>query len=181
MLINRFACANVEGRSPFLVNIKPKFTTVFKNLAEKIVKIKNYEVFIMHFDYTHNSESGIVNDILTYDLGFTIVKKDTSNELNYKSNLRGYFKATDTKHSKYIYQSSVIADFFDFGELIINGTEYAHFCTSGSSCNLGAIGPVIYQDHETANQSFNLSFYVEDDGVVHADTRAKITVTLYYK
>ena len=41
------ACANVEGRSPFLANVIPKASTDLNSNSDKKVAIKNNEIFTL--------------------------------------------------------------------------------------------------------------------------------------
>ena len=123
-------------------------------------------------------------NIYESDIGYTL---QSVNFQQIHSNAKVTFEGSKTKHSKYIYQSSVSALFDNFGQLIINGKEYLKFCNTlisnknCTACDLGCLGLITYQNKEPANSNFKLEAYGEDDWDGFINFQIKIVVTLYYK
>ena len=90
------------------------------------------------------------------------------------------FKASSTKHAKYIYKASVVGRFDNFVAFKINGEAVTTFGENMSWNDYEPKGLMTFLNQSPSNSSLFMDVYVKDDGSPDNMT-CYIDVTLYYK
>lgn len=90
------------------------------------------------------------------------------------------FKASSTKHAKYIYKASVVGGFDNFVAFKINGKAVTTFGENILWNNYYPKGHMTFLNQSPSDSSLFMDVYVKDDGPPD-NMSCYINVTLYYK
>ena len=167
------ACATYQGASPFLADIKPKAKQETSSISNQIIKIINYEHLILNV-----TSSGVHQS----SNGFTVTDFGRVNSCAIVGSctyVSATFKASSTKHAKYIYKASVVGGFDNFVAFKIYGKAVTTFGETIWN-DYQPKGYITFLNQSPSNSSLFMDVYVKDDGPPD-NMSCYIDVTLYYK
>lgn len=148
----------------------PKASSELDSNSEKIVAIKNMEIFSLHcFVYM-----GIQNCDKDYNLFQNSIGYNGFHDLTFKTTdpatTTFSFSVSRTKHAKYTYKAILDMDFDNFGYLWINNKQILNYSEALQVLTLNS-----------ASKDDIYKFHALDDAYNVIDNHLYVDITLFYK